>query len=315
MARSSVGIVGVGNVGVAAAYAMFQRQIAGEIILIDKNLQRAEGEAMDLMHAQPLVGRVSVRAGDYADLAQCKVVVITAGVNQKVGESRLDLLNRNAEVFREIAEALDRHAPEAILVIATNPVDILTYVMQTLSQRPRQRVIGTGTMLDTSRFRALLGDYYQVNPRSVHAYILGEHGDSEVPLWSNAMIGGLSLTNHRINGLAFDPEKLDALFQRVRHAAYDIISRKGYTNTAIGLVIAYLVNVILGDQHTVLPVSVNPEGDYGLRDVCFSVPCVVGAKGIQFRLAPEVSAVELKALQGSADILRESLASMRFGSC
>lgn len=310
MARFSVGIIGVGNVGVAAAYSIFQRQIASGIILVDRNRQRAEGEAMDLMHGQPLVGRVAVRAGDYPDLAGCQVIVITAGVNQKPGESRLDLLNRNAAVFREIAAELDRHAPEAILVVATNPVDILTYVMQQLSRRPARCVIGTGTMLDTSRFRALLGEEYAVNPRSVHAYILGEHGDSEVPIWSSAMIGGLSIMHHAINGRRFDPEPMHALFERVRTAAFDIISRKGYTNTAIGLVIAYVVRVILEDQRSVLPVSVNPEGDYGQHDVCFSVPCVVGARGVEYRLAPEVNDAERQGLEASAQLLRNSLQGM-----
>lgn len=310
MARSSLGIVGVGNVGVAAAYSIFQRQIASEILLVDKDRQRAEGEAMDLMHGQPLVGRVSVRASDYADLGGCGVIVITAGVNQKPGESRLDLLNRNAAVFREIATELDRYAPEAILVVATNPVDILTYVMQQLSQRPAQRVIGTGTMLDTSRFRALLGDEYAVNPRSVHAYILGEHGDSEVPIWSSATIGGLSIMHHAINGRRFDPAAMEVLFERVRTAATDIITRKGYTNTAIGLVIAYLVRVIFEDQRSVLPVSVNPEGDYGQRDVCFSVPCVIGAQGVEYRLTPEVNAAERHGIEASAQVLRDSLQGM-----
>lgn len=310
VARFAVGIIGTGNVGIAAAYSIFQRQIASEIVLVDKNHQRAEGEAMDLMHGQPLVGRVTVRAGDYADLAECQVIVITAGVNQQPGESRLDLLNRNAAVFREIAAELDRYAPEAILVIATNPVDILTYVMQQLSQRPTRRVIGTGTMLDTSRFRALLGDAYQVNPRSVHAYIIGEHGDSEVPIWSSATIGGLSIMHHAINGRRFEPEPMDALFQRVRTAAFDIISRKGFTNTAIGLVIAYVVRVILEDQRSVLPVSVNPDGDYGQHEVCFSVPCVVGSQGVEYRLAPEVNEVERQGVEASAAILRRSLQGM-----
>lgn len=310
MARSSLGIVGVGNVGVAAAYSIFQRQIASEIVLVDRDRQRAEGEAMDLMHGQPLVGRVTVRAGDYADLGSCGVIVITAGVNQKAGESRLDLLNRNAAVFREIATELDRYAPEAILVVATNPVDILTYAMQQLTHRSAQRVIGTGTMLDTSRFRALLGNEYAVNPRSVHAYILGEHGDSEVPIWSSAMIGGLSIMHHVINGRRFDPVEMKVLFERVRTAATDIISRKGYTNTAIGLVIAYLVRVILEDQRSVLPVSVNPEGDYGQRNVCFSVPCVIGAQGVEYRLTPEMNEAEHHGLGASAQLLRDSLQGM-----
>ncbi|MGM0676173.1 L-lactate dehydrogenase [Ectothiorhodospira marina] len=310
MARDSVGIIGTGNVGVAAAYSIFQRQIAGDLILVDRDQQRAEGEAMDLMHGQSLVGRVMVRAGDYADLTDCGVIVITAGVGQKPGESRLELLNRNAAVFREIAAHLDRHAPDAVLVIATNPVDILTYVMQRLTQRPAHRVIGTGTMLDTSRFRAALGEYYGVNPRSVHAYIMGEHGDSEVPIWSTAKVGGLSLFEQTVNGRQFDPQAMERLFQQVKTAAFDIISRKGYTNTAIGLVIAYMVRVILEDQKSVLAVSVDPQGDYGLEDVCLSIPCIVGRDGIESRVAPLINETEHEGMQASSQVLRNSLQGM-----
>jgi len=191
--RQTVGIVGAGQVGMAAAYALFIQKSASKLILIDVNKKRAEGEAMDLMHAQAYVGRCDVDAGDYSDLEDAQMVVVSAGVSQKPGETRLELLNRNAEIFREIAVQLDRYAPNAILLIATNPVDILTYVMQSLSQRPSNLIIGTGTMLDTTRFRTLLGEYYNVDPRSVHAFILGEHGDSEVPIWSAADIAGTRL--------------------------------------------------------------------------------------------------------------------------
>jgi L-lactate dehydrogenase len=314
MSKDAVGIIGTGNVGVAAAYALFQRQIASSLVLVDLDHRRAEGEAMDLMHGQALVGRVNVRAGGYADLAGCQVVVICAGVGQKPGESRLDLLNRNAAVFRQIATELDRHAPGAVLVVATNPVDILTAVMQRLSTRPHRLVVGTGTMLDTSRFRALLGEHYGVNPRSVHAYILGEHGDSEVPIWSSATIGGQSLMHQEINGRPFDPSAMERIFRQVRGAAYDIIARKGYTSTAIGLVIAYLVRVILEDQKSVLPVSVDPGGLYGLSDVCLSVPCVVGAGGVECRVPAAVSGEERKGLDASAAVLRASLSGMRIGT-
>ncbi|WP_018952395.1 L-lactate dehydrogenase [Thioalkalivibrio sulfidiphilus] len=311
MSKNAVGIIGTGNVGIAAAYALFQRQIASSLVLVDKDPRRAEGEAMDLMHGQALVGRVTVRAGDYADLAGCRVIVICAGVGQKPGETRLDLLNRNAAVFREIAEQLDRHAPEAVLVIATNPVDILTTVMQRLSKRPPEAVIGTGTMLDTSRFRALLGEHYDVNPRSVHAYILGEHGDSEVAIWSSASIGGLPIMGNEISCKPFDAAAMERIFQQVRGAAYDIIARKGYTNTAIGLVIAYLVRVILEDQKSVLPVSVDPAGTYGIEPgLCLSIPCVVGARGVECRVPPEVSVEERDGLHASAAVLRESLEGM-----
>ena len=314
MSGKAVGIIGAGNVGMAAAYALFQRQIAGRLVLLDLDRRRAEGEAMDLMHGQALVGRVSVRAGDYADLAGCQVVVICAGVGQKPGESRLDLLNRNAAVFREIAAGLDRHAPGAVLVVATNPVDILTAVMQQLSNRPPERIVGTGTMLDTSRFRALLGEYYGVNPRSVHAYILGEHGDSEVPLWSSAAIGGRTIVDQQVNGRPFDAAAMQALFEQVRGAAYDIIERKGYTNTAIGLVIAYLVRVILEDQKSVLAVSIDPGGHYGLADVCLSIPCVIGSGGAECAVPPVLSDQEHAGMYASAAVLRDSLSGMTIGS-
>lgn len=309
--RRTVGIVGTGNVGIAAAYALFHRRLASDIVLVDKDARRAEGEAMDLMHGQSLVGRVTVRAGGYEDLADAQVVLLSAGVPQRPGETRLDLLNRNAEVFREIAEALDRHAPGAILVIATNPVDILTWVMQELTSRPATRVIGTGTMLDTARFRALLGGHYEVDPRSVHAYILGEHGDSEVPLWSSATIGGQPILDRTVLGRPWDRAAMDALFDHVRRAAYAIIERKGYTNLAIGVVLAQLVEAILGDQRSVLPVSVRLDGEYGLGNVCLSIPCIIGIEGVEGRVLPELDETELLGLERSAAVLRERMEGIR----
>ncbi len=306
--RQTVGIVGAGQVGMAAAYALFIQKTASKLILIDINKKRAEGEAMDLMHAQAYVGRCDVDAGDYSDLEGAQMVVISAGVSQKPGETRLELLNRNAEIFREIAVQLDRYAPNAILLIATNPVDILTYVMQSLSQRPPNLIIGTGTMLDTTRFRTLLGEYYNVDPRSVHAFILGEHGDSEVPIWSTADIAGTRLVDGAIMGKPFDHAAMDALFQRVRRAAYEIINRKGYTNWAIGLVIAHLWRTILDDQNSVLPVSVRLNGEYGIHDVCLSIPTAVGINGVGERVLPALNEQELQALRHSAEVLKQGLA-------
>lgn len=305
--KRTIGIVGTGHVGVAAAYAVFLRGLCSEIILIDKNHERAEGEAMDLMHGQAFGEPVTARAGTYEDLDRAQLVVISAGVAQREGETRLDLLNRNADVFREIIGQLDRHAPRAVLVIATNPVDVLTYVSQKLSRRPGSRVIGTGTMLDTARFRALLGRHYKVDPRSVHAYIVGEHGDSEVPLWSSARIGGVSLVDHTISGQAFDKDAMEALFEQVRNAAYDIISRKGYTNTAIGSAIARLVEAVLADQGSVLPVGRLLEGHYAIDDVCLSIPTIVGSSGVREALLPQLSEDERAGLQHSADVLKKNL--------
>ena len=305
--RRTVGIVGTGNVGAAAAYAIFNQRLASEIILLDKDTRRAEGEAMDLMHGQILVSRMDVRAGDYADLSDAQVIILSAGASQaSPDESRLDLLQRNADIFREIIDALDRHAPEAILVVATNPVDVLTYIAQQLSTRPAHRIIGTGTLLDTARFRALLGRHYGVDPRSVHAYILGEHGDSEVPIWSNATIGGQPILNETVLGQPFDREVMDGIFEQARDAAYEIIDRKGHTDTAIGVVIARLVRTILSDQKSVLPVSVQPNGAYGLSDVCLSTPCVVGIEGVEAHVTPDLSDDEHDALHASAQTLIDS---------
>lgn len=306
--RRIVGVIGTGNVGVAAAYAVFIQGIASEIVLIDADERRAEGEAMDLMHGQALVGSVNVRSGTYADLADAQLIIISAGVGQaSPDETRLDLLNRNAAIFQSILTELDAHAPDAVLVIATNPVDVLTYVSQELSRRPHGRIIGTGTLLDTARFRALLGQHYGVDPRSVHAYILGEHGDSEVAIWSNASVGGLPIADRTVLGKPFDREAMDHLFEQVRRAAYQIIERKGYTNTAIGVVISRIVRAVLGDEKAVLPVSVRMDGEYGLRDVCLSIPAVVGINGVESHVLPELSAEEEDGLRASAQVLQGSL--------
>lgn len=314
LSRRTVGIVGTGQVGMAAAYALFQQRIADELILVDLDRRRAEGEAMDLMHAQGYVGRQRVRAGDYADLAEAQIVVVTAGVGQKPGESRLSLLNRNAAVFKAIAEQLDRHAPGAILLIASNPVDVLTYVMQHLSARPDRHVIGTGTMLDTTRTRALLAAHYNVDPRSVHAVIVGEHGDSEVAVWSQANVGGTPLVGNAICGRPYDPAVLDGILAQVRRAAYEIIERKGFTNWAIGLVIAHLIRTVQGDQGSVLPVSVRLHGEYGIDGVCLSIPVAIGIAGAGERLPIPLDDRELADLRASAATLKQSLAQIGLGA-
>lgn len=305
--KRTIGIVGTGHVGVAAAYALFIRGLASEIVLIDKDGDKAQGEAMDLMHAQAFTRSITVKAGDYEDLTAAQMVVITAGVAQKPGESRLDLLNRNADVFKEIVGRLDRHTPESVLVIASNPVDILTYVTQKISLRDPRRVIGTGTMLDTGRFRALLGRHYGVDPRSVHAHILGEHGDTEVPIWSTASIGGVPLRGNRVLGKPFQADRMSLLFKQVRDAAYEIIDRKGYTNTAIGMAIVQLAEAVLADQKSVLPVSRMLTGEYGISEVCLSIPSVVGIDGVEAAVEPTIDEEELQALQHSADTLKKSI--------
>ncbi len=310
--RRTVGIVGTGHVGVAAAYALFNQRLASELLLLDLDERRAEGEAMDLMHGQVLVGSMAARAGRYDDLAAAQVIVIAAGVSQQSpDETRLHLLSRNADIFREIIAQLDRHAPEAILVIATNPVDILTYVAQAESRRRPERIIGTGTLLDTARLRALLGRHYGVDPRSVHAYILGEHGDSEVPVWSSAAVGGRLIFENTVLGTPFDRAALEELFEAARTAAYEIIRRKGHTDSAIGVVIARIVRAILGDERSVLPMSVRAEGAYGIEDVCLSLPCVLGLAGASGQVLPELTDEEAEGLRASASVLKESLAALQ----
>ncbi|MDJ0721837.1 MAG: L-lactate dehydrogenase [Desulfobacterales bacterium] len=309
--KRTIGIVGTGHVGVAAAYAIFMRGLASEIILIDKDAERAAGEAMDLMHGQIFFERITVRAGQYQDLSPAQLVVITAGVAQRAGESRLDLLNRNAAVFEEIVGQLDHHTPRSVLLIASNPVDILTHVAQNVSGRSPSRVIGTGTMLDTGRFRALLGAHYGIDPQSVHAYIIGEHGDTEVPLWSTAQIAGLPLVNNTVLNHPWRQEEMDRLFTQVRDAAYTIIDRKGYTNTAIGMAIVRLAEAVLDDQKRVLPVSRMLNGEYGLSDVCLSIPSVVGIDGVEGAVLPPLNADELQALRHSAQTLQAGIDNIR----
>lgn len=292
----SVAIVGTGSVGVAAAFGMFMRRTASEILLLDKDPAKAEGHAMDLMHGQALVGRVAVEAASYADLSRALVVVIAAGRSQKKGETRLDLLRGNAEVLRDVVRRLDEHAPSAVLLVATNPVDVLTRLASRWSARPRSRVIGTGTALDSARFRALLAAELGVSPRSVHAQVLGEHGDSQVPIWSRATVGGL--------GVDLDAGTRERITAATKNAARDIIQRKGYTDLAIGTVIAQLVHAIVTDERSVQPLSVPLDGEYGLGDVALSVPVVLGAGGAGERVLPELSPDERRALEGSAEALR-----------
>ena len=308
MKMNKIGIIGTGFVGMAAAYSLFQLKLANHIVLVDKNHDRAQGEALDLMHGQPLVGRCEVTAGDFSSLKGAGIIVISAGVSQSSpDESRLHLLQRNIKVFEAIAKELDHHVPEAMLLIASNPVDILTYAMQSLSQRPNTLIIGTGTLLDTSRFRTLLADYYDVSPQSVNAFILGEHGDTEIPVWSSASVAGLGIRGNTINGREYDQNAMAEIVTKVRKAAYEIIANKGYTNWAIGLVIAYLIRTVRDNQRNVMPVTVRLNGQYGINDNCLSLPAVIGSDGVESIITPRLDEEELAGLQHSANTLKASM--------
>jgi L-lactate dehydrogenase len=307
-----VGLIGTGLVGSSFAYALMQRGIATELVLVDANAEKAVGEMMDLNHGLSFTTPMKITAGGYADLSGAKVVVITAGTSQKPGESRLDLLARNASIFRSIIPQVVKHNPNGIILIATNPVDILTYISLKESKLPPTQVIGSGTILDTSRFRFLLGQYYEVDSRSVHAYIVGEHGDSEIPLWSMANIGGVRLQEFApLKNKRYDQEEMNKLFVSVRDAAYEIIKRKGASYYAIGLGLLSIVEAILGNFRSVLSVSTLMTGQYGVEDICLSLPSVVGENGVEEILTLSMSAEEEEGFRASAVKLKNTLRAMQ----
>lgn len=307
-----VGIVGTGMVGSAAGYALALRGGASEIVLVDHNEKLAIAQAEDIAHAVPFAHACVVRAGDYDELEGASVVILAAGVAQKPGESRLSLLSRNAEVFSEVIALVRRNAPGAILLIASNPVDIMTEVALRASGLPRERVIGSGTILDTARFRSLLGTHLGIAPQSVHAYVLGEHGDSEVLAWSAARAGSEPIARFAVQvGAPITGEIRERIDAGVRRAAYRIIEGKGATWYGIGAGLARIVQAIRDDQRTVLSVSiVTPEVE-GVTDVALSLPRIVGRAGILTTLMPELAESEAAALRASAELLKETGAGLR----
>lgn len=313
--RTRVAVVGAGNVGATFAYALLLSGLASEIVLIDANRAKAEGEAMDLSHTEPFAHPTRVWAGELSDCASAVITVIAAGSNQKsAGETRLALLKRNAEIFKQIVPEVAGHNPDGIILVATNPVDVLTYASWKYSGLPPERVIGSGTILDTARFRYLLSRHFGVDARSLHAYIIGEHGDSEVPVWSLANIAGLRFRDFcAAMGLTFDDSAMNDIFTQTRDAAYHIIERKGATYFAVAAGLMRICETILRDQNTVLSVSSLVRDYYGLSDVCFSLPNIVNRSGIHSVLHLELSAEEAAALRRSADILKSTIAQLELG--
>ncbi len=307
-----VAVIGAGNVGATFAYTLLLSGLAAEIVLVDLNHARAWGEAMDLGHAVPFSYPTRIWAGDYADCAGALVTVITAGANQKPGETRLDLLRRNARVFGEIVPRVVAANPDGLIVTATNPVDVLAYQAWKLSGLSPERVIGSGTILDTARFRFQLGQHLGVDPRSVHAFIAGEHGDSEVPLWSTANVAGMPVANYSADrGQPLDEDARTRLFTSTRDAAYAIIQNKGATYYAVAAGLSRLVEAIVRDQHTVLSVSSLVCGAYGIDDVYLSLPAVVSRRGIERVLQLDLNDTEVEGLRRSAEILRASIDAIR----
>jgi L-lactate dehydrogenase len=309
-----VGIVGTGMVGSTSAYALVIAGVGREIVLVDVNAARARAEANDIYHAVPFAHPLTVRAGDYPDLAGARVVVIAGGVAQAPGETRLQLLQRNADVFRQIVPSVVRHAPGAILLVVTNPVDIMTHIAAQFASDfgvPATRVIGSGTTLDTARFRALLGRHFSVDAHHVHAYVIGEHGDSEVLVWSQATIAGLSLDEFaQVRGTPLGTAARQQMDENVRRAAYQIIAGKGATYYGIGSAVKHIVDVLLHDQRAVLTVCCRITDVPGCEGVTLALPHLLGGEGVLATLPLSLEPGERELLGRSAGILREAIESL-----
>ncbi len=300
-------IVGAGQVGSTFAFTLMESGLAREIVLIDVDKNIAEGNAMDLNHGRLFVPPARIYAGDYADCKNADIVVITAGASQKPGETRLHLVEKNTAIFQEIIPKIVSYDP-TILLVVTNPVDILTYVTLKISGYPMSRVIGSGTVLDTARFRSVLSRHCRVDARNIHAYIIGEHGDSEVAVWSQANIAGISFERYcPICGRNCPPEEKQELFTQVKDAAYHIIQRKGTTNFAVALTVLRIVSSILRDERSVLTVSTYIEHYYGIDDVCLSSPVILDQNGISRVLKITLNDEEIHQLQDSAAVLKDTL--------
>lgn len=306
-----VGIVGSGLVGATAAYALVMQGVGREIILVDKNADRAAAEADDIRHAVPFAHPLEIRAGDYPDLAGCRIVVLCAGVGQKPGETRLQLLQRNAQVFHEIVPAVLKQAPEAVLLVATNPVDVMTHLAARYAGEcgaPPGSVLGSGTTLDTARFRSLLGEHCGVDPHHVHAYVVGEHGDSEVLTWSLATVGGMPLEEFtRLRRIEFSTAVREGIDKKVRRAAYSIIAGKSATYYGIASALARIVDVVLHDQRAVLTVGSPTPDTAGVRNVTVSMPRLVGGRGVMETFHLPLNETETTQLRNSARVIRQVL--------
>lgn len=294
--KNKITIIGAGFVGSTTAYSLIAANITEEIAIIDINKKLAISQVMDLQHSVPFWGYTKVKVGSYKDVSDSKIVIICCGAKQKPGKSRLDLVKKNSAIIEDVAVQVFKNNPNVIVLMVTNPVDVLTYLTIKKFPKNKKRIIGTGTILDSARFRFLLGQYLNVNPQSVHAYIVGEHGDSEVPLWSTASIGNTLVRKFK----QISPEIKKDIFQKAKNAAYAIIEGKQATYYAIAAGTTQIVESILFDKKRVLPISYYLEGEYGIKDVCLSLPVVLGRDGVIERLEIDIDAEEKRLLKESA---------------
>ena len=301
-----IAVIGCGFVGSSSAFAIMQSGLFSEMVLIDADKMRAEGEAMDINHGVSFARAMNIYAGDYDDIADAAIIVITAGANQKPDETRLDLIAKNAKIMKSIVGEIKKRDFEGILLIVSNPVDILTYIAWKESGYPANRVIGSGTVLDTSRFKFELGKHLGVDSRSVHAYIIGEHGDSELAAWSCATIGGIPINDFcELRGHFAHEESMNRILMSVRNAAYEIISRKHATYYGIAMAVRRICEAIVRDEKSILPISSLMNGEYGLTDVVLSMPAIVGSKGVE-KVAPiHINDEEKNKLLESASVLKK----------
>ena len=302
VSSSKVVIIGTGAVGATTAYTLLLRERVSELVLIDANKERALGEALDMNHGLPFTGGMKIWAGDYSDCAGADIIVIAAGASQQPGETRIDLLKRNARIFDSIIQDIVKYNTHGIILVATNPVDILSYVSLKKSGFPSNRVIGSGTLLDSARFRYLIGEAKEINPRSIHAHIIGEHGDSELPLWSLANVAGIDVE--------FTDEERERIFESTKNAAYEIINAKGATFYAIALALDRIIVSILKNEASVLNVSTLLNDYNGVSDVYLGVPCIVDSTGVREVLNLELNDEELEKFQASANKLKAAIAEL-----
>lgn len=298
--RQKIAIIGLGMVGSSIAFSLMQEGIFSEIVLIDKDRKKAKGEAMDLSHGIPYCENISIYEGDYNDINDCFMVIITAGANQEKGESRLDLIDKNLNIFKSIIPNIKNSAFEGIILVVSNPVDILTYVTLKLSGYDKRRVLGSGTVLDSARFQYMLGKHLNVDSKSVHAFIVGEHGDSELALWSSADIGGMNINKFcEIRGEFNHEESMNKILSKVKNSAYEIIESKGATYYGIAMAVKRICTSIVKNEHSILPVSSYIDGEYGLKDICLSLPSIIGLQGIDKVLEIPLNDIEKENLISS----------------
>ena len=301
-----VGIIGAGSVGSTTAFALIMRGVARKVVLIDANEKKAQAEAMDIAHATPFAYANKVKAGTYEDLKGCEIIIVTAGANQKPGETRIDLLGRNVKIFESIIPQIAQAAPDTTLIITSNPADIMTEVALKLSGFPKERVIGSGTVLDTARFRTLLGYHLGVSPQSIHANVIGEHGDSEVLVWSAGDAGTVSLDKLAEEfGKPFTPEVKAQIDDCVRNAAYKIIDGKGATFYGIAGALCRICSAISNNEYAILNVSTHHDDVEGIKNVCLSLPTVLGKRGVHNVVTPVLNDEERKQLADSAKVMKE----------